>query len=657
MADGVQKQRRSRAALKPFHLFVYGTLTQPTVFRAVLGRRMVKHPSEVHDDALLAREATLAGYKKISPDDTYLYALPDIQGRIRGYVVGPLPAECMAALLRYEGRNYHRARVIVQTAEGPVHAVAFVANLHELSHAFGWKFRDHLKQEVLLTEKIEQALREDEQARLKTDDPNDRRVLRELHGLTVRDLFRRHFDAGGISPFVIRQSIRNEPLREFGDILQDPQARALANHYLRVLSRQVLFNQIEDRIREEFRYELDRMQMSEKFYERTISALTALRMLNEQAGLLELLAGDREQAMPFGARPLVDYVRWAIVAADALFDPAQARRHIQHIRDRLGRGTIPLGAELEFSNIGHDVIADPHDARVCDARYDGFLYFRDFGLDVFTWKLGGHVDDHREKFSTQRRRGFFELALGSLSVEANISKPITDDPWLLNQIIHAAMDFYDIAPHSLHLSMQLTSGTRPVQRRSLPPAVLKCLFALAGGPVVEPGGKVVITRLKGEEIIRATPKTQMLFSQVSRRRSSEEDVEPVRPHWVQQYKFIRLARESDYEPLIMALKGLQIRYRPGTFLTAAQYDARGEMRQQFDELVRWGRSAEPLSPGQVEEFLTGVYEGLLREYRAKPMHTTEYVARCLGQLRGGLEAFNALFTPSAETVSSTTRKG
>lgn len=102
----------------------------------------------------------LPGYKKISPDRTYLYAVPESHGRIRGYVVGPLPAKCLAALHAYEGRNYRQLRVRVLTAEGPVRAVVFVGKAEELSHAFGWEFRDHLKQEVLLRRKIDKALRE-----------------------------------------------------------------------------------------------------------------------------------------------------------------------------------------------------------------------------------------------------------------------------------------------------------------------------------------------------------------------------------------------------------------------------------------------------------------------------------------------------------------
>ena len=645
LPQDAQTQTPAKQA-KPFHLFVYGTLMSPMTFRAVLGVRLVYGTGADGVTSFQARDAVLAGYKKISPDGTYLYAVPEEYGRINGYLIGPLPGESMAALRRYEGRNYRKARVDVQTAEGPVSAVAFLGKPDALSRSFGWRFRDHLKQEVLLQDKIEEALMKDEMARLRTDEELTRRALREVHGRTIRDLVRRHFDSGGISDFAINQAILDEPLPEIGrEVATDPAARSVAPNYVAMLVKQVMFNQTEDRIRDEFRYELDRMQMSEKYYERTISALAAMRLMNAQRGLLQLLVGDALADLPLTGRTLLDYIRWAIRASDLAYDPAAAHAEVRYIREHLSSGHIPLGAELEFSNTGHDVVRETPGPRRRDAAYDGFWYFRDFGLDILTWKLGGHVDDHHVKSSAQRRRGFFELALGSLSVEANISKPITDDPWLLNQIIHAAIAFYDVAPHSLHISLQLRSPNRPVEDRLLPMEAMKCLLALAGDPAREGDGRVRIRRLAGEEIIRIKPAKHMLFSQTSRRRAADEDADlpASRGRWVQQFKFLRLSPEINYEPIIVALKGLQVFYKPGSFLTGAQFRRQDAMREMFEGLLAWGNAAEPLGESEIELFLEAVREGVMHEHRGGPGHTSAYVAYCLARLREGLAAFNALF--------------
>ena len=626
---------------------MYGTLMNQMVFRAVLGHRVVTHPAEADGrDAFLARDAVLDGYKKISPDDTYLYAVPDAQAKIKGYVVGPLPGECMAALLRYEGRNYRRSRVTVQTASGPVKAIAFLGNLAQLSHSFGWRFRDPLKQEVLLRERIEKVLLEDEGARLHTEEPEARQALAELHALTIRDLIRRHFEASGISAFTIRRAIREEPLREFSDGVHDPNVKTLAPNYLRLLLKQVLFNQIEDRIHDEFRYELDRLGVSNNFYSRTISALAAMQFLNRQGDLPRLLAARMMAELPFGPTRLVEYVRWAVVAAGMVYDSTQAKYELDSITEHLGErggGAIPLGAELEFSNIGHDVIRDPEGEKVRDGQYDGFLYFRDFALDILTWKLGGHVDDHRVKSSPQRRRGFFELAMGSLSLEANISKPITDDPWLLNRMVRTAMEFYAVAPHSLHVSLQMPTARGPSRSPSLPIGVIKCLFALGGDPVAQVSGGMQITRISRGEIIGTQRDTHMLFSYVSRRRSQEEQggLGGNLGRWVQQFKFLRLSRQIDYEPIIMALKGLQIHYRLGTFLTASQFRSSPEARELFEELCRWGQAAQPLRGDEINAFLMGAEAGLMRERRGRPAHKLEYIRSCLDRLSRSLQEFNA----------------
>ncbi|MHC4716991.1 MAG: gamma-glutamylcyclotransferase family protein, partial [Planctomycetota bacterium] len=378
---------------KPFHLFAYGTLLSPMVFRAVLGYRLVTRPGDADGvDSFHAREAVLPGYRKISPDGMYLYAVPDDHGRIRGCVTGPLPGESLAALRRYEGRNYRQLRVKVLTADGPVRAVAFVGQEKELSHAFGWAFRDPLKQEVLLRDRIDRILLEDEISRLHTDEELTRKALWELHGLTIRDLIRQHFDSGGISPFAIQQAIRDEPLRDFPeDLAADPGARRLAGPYLAMVLRQVMFNQTEDRLRDDLRYELDRMRLSDRFYERTISALSALRLLNARGGLVKAFVAEILRDMAGRSGHLIDYVRRGITAASKIYDPADAAREIRFIRSHMGRGYIPIGAELEFSNIGHGVITDPGAHVHHDRQYDGFLYFRDYGLDILTWKLGGHL--------------------------------------------------------------------------------------------------------------------------------------------------------------------------------------------------------------------------------------------------------------------------
>ena len=633
--------------MKPFNLFTYGTLMNPAVFRAVLGRRLVRHSEEADNvETFFPRYGVLDDYSKVSPDHTYLYAVPDPLGRIRGYLVGPLPGECMKALLKFEGRNYHRQRVKVQTKEGLEKGVVFVGHLEHMKHSFGYQFRDPLKQEILLRNKIETALLEAERELLHTDDKVERRAFGELRGPTIRDIMRQHFDAGGISDYAIRQSIKDTPLPDFTNIIEDPVARALAPNYLTMVVRQVVFNELEEKIRYDFRYELDHMGLTSHYYERTVSSLAALRILNSSGKMLDLLSGDCLNELDFPHDHLVDYVRWAVAASDSIYDSQLAKRAIEFVNGNRGGGYVSMGAELEFSNIGHDIVENAEGDRLRDWRYDGFYYFRDFGLNMLTWKLGGHVDDHRKKVSNERRRGFFEVALGTLSLEAQLSKPVTDDPWVLNQLIHETRRFYDIAPHSIHISLQLRSRHKPVRDRLMHLGTMKCLFAIAGDPVRMPNGRVRIHRLVSNEIISLETVPMMMFSEISRRHSSDssESISPSKSsgRFVQQFKFLRLSPDLNYEPLVMAMKGLQISRSPGSFMSPRQYKTSPKHRKRFEDLIAWGASPEPIGDDEIENFLSDVYDGLMTERRGKPAHTEAYIAWAINEVRKMLKQFNDL---------------
>lgn len=637
---------------RAFNLFVYGTLMDPNVFRAVTGLRLVRPGGREADNrtTFLARRAILPGYKKISPDHTYLYAVPEKHGRIRGYIIGPLPPETMKPLRQYEGRNYIRRTLTVQTRRGAEKAAVFLGNVRELEHAFGYDFRDPYKQEILLDEKIEAALIETEQEQLHQSSNVLRRAVAELHGSTIRDLRRRHFEAGGISDYAIRRSLLDAPLPDYGRVTDDPEAQAMAPNYLSMVIRQVIFNQFEDRIRKDFRYELEQLSPGPEYYDRAISSLAALRLVNAGESALDMMITDGLSDLSFHRDHLVDFVRWAILTADELYDRNLAKAEMNFIQHHRGRGYIPMGAELEFSNIGHSVIDDPHGQAVRDATYDGFLYFPDFGLNVLTWKLGGHVDDHVDKASSQPRRGFFEVALGNLSIPANISRPLTDDPWMLNQFIHQARSFYRITPHSVHISLQLRRQQSPERDRLLPMSMFRCLFAIAGDPAVGPDGRPVIRRLLGDELLATHPHPTMLFSDISLRHSTEtEDSYPPVPArrsagtYVQQFKFLRLSKDLNYEPIALGLKGLQILMRPGSFLIGDQYESSPRHKARYHELVEWGRAPGPLDDKDIRAFLDAVRAGLSTERFGRAAHSGAYIAWAINQLNTMLQSFNAMF--------------
>ena len=202
--------------------------------------------------------------------------------------------------------------------------------------------------------------------------------------------------------------------------------------------------------------------------------------------------------------------------------------------------------------------------------------------------------------------------------------------------------------------MQLRSSHhRPVRDKPPPLNALKCLFALAGDPARQSSGQLVINRLVSDEIIRSQDDgTSMMFTNISRRHSkgADESYAAVRTaheqgRYVQQFKFLRLSKNLNYELITMALKGLQLSLAPGSFLTPWQYETSRTHRKRFEELVAWGAAPQALSDEQIEGFLGTVYDGLMREHRGKPAHNTAYISWAINQLRELLVQFNALVTP------------
>jgi len=323
-----------------------------------------------------------------------------------------------------------------------------------------------------------------------------------------------------------------------------------------------------------------------------------------------------------------------------------ARAQLQRISDSFQPGLTPLGAEIELSNLGFRTIARPgQQESTGDSAYDGFKYFYDFHLDILSWKLGGYIDDHSGRTDNARRRGFLELAPGRLNTAKELSRPATDDPWLLNQLIHEITLFYDVAPHSLHLSFQLRRK-QIGRQKLLPLGFVKCLLVLGGGLQQKDTGRLWVSRMDHDEIEEYRYGEELVFARTSRRKwyMGEDEVADKTPShavtYVQQYKFIRLDRRANYEPLILALKGLQLAYNPADYLTSEQLKASKKLRQEFNQLKRWAAELTPIGPQTRAKFLETIKAGLMGEYLHRPAHKLHYIDWVLSAIDVQLRIFN-----------------
>jgi len=620
------------------NLFIYGSLREPGIFKSVSGLSFTRKRSEIGDETLMAKPALLPNYRKVSPDNVYFYAVKEPSSRIDGLIIYDVPLSRMAEIDRYEGKRYNRETVHVNTAKGLVEAQAYLTTRESMRKHFGDRFHVNLIHELWLRKRIEGFIKSHTRPGDKSTDAElERRAQRELLATTERDLVISHYSSGAVSDYYLEREL-DQPRPGIRHLDDEPKARPFIENYLVLVLKQVLLNQFDEGIWSRYRFDLEHMRTSERYFKRSVSLLAALQMINRAATAVDSIIEQGLARMPYNEHDLIDYVKYAIRAADSIFDSRLALAHLERIRSNLQPGLVPLGTELELSNLGAAAVEPQRSAqKKSDSVYDGFKYFHDFSLDVLSWKLGGYIDDHSGSTEQARRLGFLELAPGRLNIAGELSRPATADPWLLNQLIHEIVAFYNVRPHSLHLSFQLRKNQIGCQK-VLPLGFVKCLLVLGGGPEHRRTGRLWVSRMGYDEIVArdslldkhntqyAIPNTknyreELVFARTDKRKwyMGEDEIADKTPPqataYVQQYKFIRLEDRANYEPLILCLKGLQLAYNPADYLTAEQLTASRRLQQAYEDLKRWADEPTEISPRTIKVFLDTVQKGLMNEGR------------------------------------------
>jgi hypothetical protein len=103
---------------------------------------------------------------------------------------------------------------------------------------------------------------------------------------------------------------------------------------------------------------------------------------------------------------------------------------------------------------------------------------------------------------------------------------------------------------------------------------------------------------------------------------------------------MRLDSRANYEPLILALKGLQIALNPGNYLTAEQLSTSRRLKNEYQELREWAASPEPISRRTKGRFLDAIYDGLMNEAHRRPYHKLHYIDWALGAIDMQIRMFN-----------------
>lgn len=628
------------------NLFIYGSLRDSRIFQSVSGLSFARKASKIDNKTLFAEPALLPRYRRVSPDNVYYYAIAAPSSRIEGFVIHDVPAAAMAGIDRYEGKRYERDTVQVNTANGSVEAQAYLVTHDSMEEHFGDRFHVNLIHELWLRKRIEKFIKRRTRPGERTvDAESERRADRELLATTERDLVMSHYHTDAVSDYYLEHEL-DRPRPSIKHLYDDQQAKQFIENYLALAVRQVLLNQLEEQIQFQYRFDLERIRTSERYFNRSVSLLAALQIINSNRSDVNLIVDECLQTMPYDRNDLIDYVKYGVRASKSMFDARVAQAKLTRIRSNLQPGLIPLGIEIELSNVGAAAVEPQRSIqKAFDPVYDGFKYFYDFRLDVLSWKLGGYIDDHTGSTDQARRRGFLELAPGRLNIAGELSRPATADPWLLNQLINEIVNFYDVRPHSLHLSLQLRKSQRDNQK-ILPLGFVKCLLALGGGPEQKSTGRLWVSRMGRDEIKQYEYGEELVFARTSKRRwyLGGDDIANKLPAQatthVQQYKFIRLEKRANYEPLIMCLKGLQLSYNPADYLTAEQLKNNSRLQRQYEELKKWAAEPTEISHQMISRFVRTVQDGLMNEGHHRPAHTLHYIDWVLSATDVQLRMFN-----------------
>ncbi|MBN2139066.1 MAG: gamma-glutamylcyclotransferase [Sedimentisphaerales bacterium] len=633
------------------NLFIYGSLRDRRIFKSVSGYSFSRKASKIDAQTLFAEPAILPGYRRLSPDNVYYYAVEAPASRIDGIVIHDVPASAIAEIDRYEGKRYERETVTVNAAAGSVETQAYLVSHESMEEHFGDRFHVNLIHELWLRKRIEKFIKRHIRPGERTLDAElERRANRELIATTERDLVMSHYHADAVSDYYLEHEL-DRPLPSIKHLIKDRQAEPFIRKYIALLVRQVLLSQLDERIQERYRFEIEHMRTSERYFKRTPSIIAALRIINANKGGVDRIVQQCIETMPIEKYDLIDYVKYAVKAAKSMFHARIAHPELLRISNNIQGGLVPLGLEVELSNIGPAAVEPQRSIqKKSDPVYDGFMYFYDFQMHVLSWKLGGYIDDHSGAADNSRRRGFLELAPGRLNIAGELSRPATADPWMLNQLIHEISDFYDVAPHSLHLSLQIRRRQIGKQK-ILPLGFVKCLLLLGGGLEKNTLGKSYVSRMMHDEITQSGRDEELVFARTSKRNwyLGGDEIAAAAPAqattYVQQFKFIRLRRNENYEPLIICLKGLQLAYNPADYLTAEQLAGSEKLRKDYHRLKAWSMQPTGIPRETINAFLSTIQYGLMNEAHRAPFHKLHYIEWAMNTIEAKLASINATLKP------------
>ncbi|NOY76163.1 MAG: gamma-glutamylcyclotransferase [Kiritimatiellaeota bacterium] len=574
-------------------LFVYGTLMNDQYVVMLLNRKV---------DSI---KASLHQFMLVTPSWSFPFIVKRHGAATTGRALLGISKDELAILDDFEdeGNLYFRKTVVVRDERGKRRKCqSYIGNIMALNKSVNREIKFEDRFSLYVEKRIDGIL-----AGMPTDRPDlDRRVLRELMGSAVDNIIQSHFDGNYICNYIMIQALKEATPPNLSKTLKNDELRPYAGNYMELACRHIVLNQFVEAIRHEHP---SAVRVSHQYYHHGIALLIAFIFFKDKAEVIEERFKEMRlnEILDDDARGYRDYARMAIDVADDVFDSELISGLISFVRENWHSTPTPLGAELEFSNLGHKALtAKPGD----DPVYDSFHWFWDFDMFHRTWRVGGHVDSHRQITLAQKRhRGFFEYAFGRYNIIGDLSRPLFDCPWAMSHLINEAVEFLNVLPHSLHISMELTGRHKNITDARHEESDLACLLLLGGDLRKDADGELREFRVFRNELDTNFQNAIHFSDRKHHFTKPGQDYDEAAD--VMEYKFLRLFnRRFDYEPIIHALKGYQFHThaRPINIQTSRKTEL---PEQTF--MREWASNPQPVSTSEMTKFVEKVEQGLLEE--------------------------------------------
>ncbi len=370
--------------------------------------------------------------------------------------------------------------------------------------------------------------------------------------------------------------------------------KASVRNHLKIIFRHYLFGCLVQFVKRKNEIELP--ETSPACYWETPANLIVLHWMNRNSELWENeIAQFTEQVISESVRHHFIYLLLSFTLAQKIYQRSAMQTTASTVRNSAMAGEIPIGIEMEFSNLGRKAVAkdNPRSLITRDPFLNMELY-SSFQLEDVTWRLGGYVDTHehgRRPLKLSRYGGFFEYSMVRVDYPRTYTLPLTSDPTIAVQMICESVDFIkEIKPHSLHINIEqrFQGSIAPELNDCL------CLLLLGGDLGYNDKGELQEKRFADRE-----------FHRFIKRRLHRNLISGTKIAVIE-YAFLRLKKKTaenlDYLPVIMALKGFQNAYR-----------IERNCNHLIPGMLAWAEKPTPLPEAARINFVENVAAGLAQE--------------------------------------------